>query len=133
MSGAVTATGPFDTPQSATMRFLAELAAWTAGPWAAAELAGPWAIIPVVIVLVGVPAIFSTPGDKQTVLVATPGPIRMLIELALAGVALIASAYVWPVWAALVVAVIVAFMFATNARRLRWLLAGAPPPSEKAP
>lgn len=126
MAVPVATTGPYDTPRSSATRFLVELAAWTAGPWAAAELFGPWAIIPAVVVLVGVPAIFSTPGDKRTILVATPGPVRMLIEVALAGVALISSAYVWPVWASLAVAILVAAMLATNARRLRWLVAGAP-------
>ena len=75
---------PYDTHLSSGTRFLIELAAWVAAPWAAAELWGGWAAVPTLIVLLALPSLFNTPGDKnQTSGFATPGPIRILIEMVL--------------------------------------------------
>ncbi|MFQ5610311.1 MAG: hypothetical protein ACE5F8_08600 [Woeseiaceae bacterium] len=71
---------PYDTYLSAGLRFAVELIAWVAGPWAASLWSG-WLILPTLIVLVAMPSLFSTPGDKRQVVVATPGPIRVVIEL----------------------------------------------------
>ena len=57
---------PHDTPVSAGLRFAAEIIAWVAGPWAATAAAG-WVAAPVAIVLVGLPAVFSTASDKKQV------------------------------------------------------------------
>jgi hypothetical protein len=123
----VASTGPHDSAASSATRVAAELATWIAGPWAAAELAGgPWAILPAALVLVGVPAVFSTVGDKKTVLVPTPGPVRLAIELVLAAIGVVSAWLVWPVWAALLVSAIAAAMLVTNAPRFRWLAQGAP-------
>jgi hypothetical protein len=57
---------PFDTVASGASRFAVEIAAWVAGPWAAAELAVTWiATIPTLIVLIALPGAFSTVGDKR--------------------------------------------------------------------
>ena len=116
-----------DTASSSSTRFLIELAAWVAGPWAAASLAGSrWVAVPVALVLVAVPAVFSTPGDKNQIVVPTPGPTRVLIEVVLLVAAIGAAALVWPWWAALIVALVGIAMLVTGRNRLRWLLAGAP-------
>ncbi|MDA0256878.1 MAG: hypothetical protein O3C25_03955, partial [Chloroflexi bacterium] len=86
---------PFDTPASAASRFLVEVVAWVSGPWAAAQLS-PWLILPALVILVGLPAVFSTVGDKRRVLVATPGPPRLAIEVGLHAVAAAAPWLVWP-------------------------------------
>jgi hypothetical protein len=54
------------------MRFATELVAWVATPWALASHA--W-LLPVlsVVVLIGLPTLFSTPGDKANVIIAVPG------------------------------------------------------------
>lgn len=119
---------PHDTPQSSGARFLVEVVAWVTGPWAAAELTGEWWIaIPVAIVLIGVPAVFSTPGDKKNVLIPTPGKLRVAIELTLLAVAVSASAVVITAWAwYAIVALALAFLI-TNFPRMRWLAAGATP------
>gem|GEM_PF-1769312 len=70
---------PYDNALSASTRFAVEVIAWVAGPWAAAGIS-LWLVIPAVAVLVGLPAIFSTVGDKRKIVVATPGPIRIAIE-----------------------------------------------------
>ena len=119
---------PLDTPASATLRFLVELAAWIAGPWAVADLTGTgWLAVPAVLVLVGAVSVFSTPGDKNQVVIATPGPIRLIIELALTVVAVGAAWVVWPLWAAVVVTAIAAAAQVTGWQRTRWLAIGAPP------
>jgi hypothetical protein len=81
----------------------------------------------VLLVLIGLPAVFFTTGDKRQVVVATPGPARVLIELLLHFVAAVASWLLWPPVAAVSATMIVAAAIATGLPRLRWLLRGAPP------
>ena len=114
---------PLDTPLTSGLRFLAEVIAWVAGPWAAAQQS-LWLVVPVSVVLVGLPAIFSTRGDKRQVVVATPGPLRVLLELGLHVVAVAAAWVVWPVWLAIVATVVVAAAIATGIPRTLWLLRG---------
>lgn len=126
----VAGPSPYDTPASAGTRFGIELVAWVAGPWAAAEVVGSgWAAIPALLVLVGLPSVFNTPGDKNTTGVATPGPIRIAIEMFLLVVAVGSAWAVWPVWAAVVVTLLGAVMLVAGLPRYRWLAAGAPPVS----
>ncbi|MCH8009052.1 MAG: hypothetical protein IIC91_09325 [Chloroflexi bacterium] len=117
---------PYDTPLSSGLRFLVEVIAWVAGPWAAAQQS-IWLIAPVLVVLVGLPAVFSTRGDKRSVLVATPGPLRVLIELGLHVVAIAGSWVVWPAWLAVAATVVVAAALALGTPRMMWLLRGAQP------
>lgn len=119
---------PYDTWLSGGLRFVVELIAWVAGPWAASDWLGGWALLPAAVILVGAPAVFSTPGDKHQVLVPTPGPVRFVIELDLATVAVIAAWRVWPPSAAVAVTVVVGAALITGWRRSLWLLRGAPLP-----
>ncbi len=116
---------PSDTPASAILRFLVEVIAWVAGPWAAAEVHIILAI-PVLIVLLALPSVFSTPGDKRQVIVATPGPIRLAIEVLLFAVAAAAPWVIWPVSVAGPAAVIVAGAVLFGLPRSLWLLRGEP-------
>ena len=119
---------PYDTPASAALRFVTELIAWVAGPWAVASATGIWWLaIPTAVILIGAVSVFSTPGDKHTVVVATPGPVRLALELVLAAVAVVGAWVAWPVWIALIVTVVVAGSVLAGARRARWLARGAPP------
>ncbi len=72
------------------------------------------------------PAVFSTPGDKKQIVVATPGPARVLLELILYAVAVACAWAVWPAWLALISTLIVGAAVAFGIPRLRWLLRGAP-------
>lgn len=118
---------PYDTAVSATTRFLIEVVAWVAGPWAIARGIGSWwAVLPALVVLVGLPAIFNTPGDKKATGIATPGPIRIGIEGFLALVAMVGAAVVWPSWAFVLVALLVVAMVVSGMARYRWLARGAP-------
>ncbi len=119
---------PYDTYLSSGTRFLIELTAWIAGPWAAGDLAGPWAAILTLVVLLALPSLFNTPGDKRTTGgVATPGPIRIAIEMVLLAAALWGAWTVWPSWLAVAVTVVGVVMLVSGVPRYRWLAAGAPP------
>ncbi len=116
---------PIDTPLSSTLRFVAENIAWVAGPWAVASLSA-WLVVPAVVIVIGVPSVFSTPGDKKLIVVATPGPLRLLIELALYGIAVGAMWVRWPGGIAVAATGIVAAAALTGIPRMKWLLIGAP-------
>lgn len=121
---------PYDTPLSSGLRFLVEVIAWVAGPWAAIVLTDRWwAALPTLVVLMGVPAVFSTPGDKRNVIVPTPGPIRLVIELGLAAAAVAGAWIAWPAWAGVAATVVVIASLVAGIPRARWLVAGAPPVS----
>ncbi len=118
---------PFDTVVSSGSRFLVELVVWVAGPWAAADWTGSgWAAVPAAVVLLALPSVFSTPGDKRQVLIPTPGPIRFLLEILLSAVAVAAEWVAWPSWAGVVVSGLVAVALVSGWRRAKWLLIGAP-------
>lgn len=121
---------PIDTPLSSGLRFVMELIAWVAGPWAVWVLVSPWAMPVALVVLVGLPAVFSTPGDKNTIIVATPGPVRILIELFLHAVALIAPLLVWPPYVGVIAILLVLGSLVVGIPRLIWLARGAPVPSD---
>ncbi|MEM7325377.1 MAG: hypothetical protein AAF531_19985 [Actinomycetota bacterium] len=119
---------PFDTAASSVTRFAIEVVAWIAGPWAAAVVLGAWWwAIPTLVVLVALPAVFNTPGDKTVTGVPTPGPIRMLIELLLLVVAVGGAWIVWPTWVGVAVTVLGLAMPMAGLARYRWLASGAPP------
>ena len=111
---------PYDNPLSASTRFAVEIIAWVA---ASISL---WLVIPAIAILIGLPAIFSTVGDNRKIVVATPGPVRVAIELLLYVVAIAAPWTVWPLWLAVLTTAIVLIAIASGLRSTRWLLKGAP-------
>jgi hypothetical protein len=115
---------PHDTTLSALLRFLSELIAWIAGAWLIASY-NAWLVAPALLILVGLPSVFSTPGDKRQIIVATPGPVRVAIELFLFAVAAAAPWFVWPVWIALACVVTVLVTLLLGYPRMMWLLHGA--------
>jgi hypothetical protein len=116
---------PHDTPVSAGLRFLTELIAWIAGPWAV-TLVSSWLLLPAIILLVGLPAVFSTTNDKHKVIVPTPGPVRVGIEMFLYAVAIIAPWFVWSTIASVIATGVVIAALVTGIPRMKWLLDGAP-------
>jgi hypothetical protein len=116
---------PHDTIVSAGFRFVSELIAWIACPWAA-SLVSAWLAFPVLIILVGLPSVFSTVNDKRNVVVATPGGIRIIIELLLYSVAIITPWFVWPDTLSIISVLIVVTSLFMGYSRFKWLLRGAP-------
>lgn len=127
-SSAAKFDNPLDTVLSGASRFAIEVVAWVAGPWAAADLTGTWLMtIPALAILVALPGVFSTLGDKKHVVVAVPGPVRLLIEVILSAVAIASAALVWTFVGGIIVAAVVVVMFITGAKRAKWLLSNKPP------
>jgi len=103
-----------------------------AGSWVAAQLS-VWLIFPALLILIGLPSVFSTPGDKKKIIVATPGPLRDLLEIALHLVAVAGAWIVWPGWIACCATIIVLAAIVVGLPRTRWLLSGVPVALGEAP
>ncbi|MET7289944.1 hypothetical protein [Streptomyces sp. NPDC005573] len=103
------------------LRFTTELVAWVAAPWALASWSWPLALLSVVV-LIGLPTVFSTPGDKARVIVPVPGAVTILIVLLQLVAAVTAAWAAWPPYVAALVAVLAAATVVTERRRWRWLL-----------
>ena len=84
-----------------SLRFASELIAWVATPWALWSHSIPVAIV-AVVVLIGLPAVFSTPGDRPggDGPVAVPGIVTILLVLLLLAAATMAAWAIWPWWIA---------------------------------
>ncbi|MUK00641.1 hypothetical protein GM708_01060 [Vibrio cholerae] len=100
-------------------RVAAELIAITATPWALWQHSIPTAITAVVL-LIGLPAIFSTPGDRPggDTPIAVPGIVTILIVLAHLVAATISAWTIWPWWIAAAVTALCAAVIATE--QTRW-------------
>jgi hypothetical protein len=112
-----------DGAVSSATRFLAELVAWVAAPWAASRVSVLLALV-VLVVLLALPALFNVPGDKHKIGGrAVSGPVRIGIELLLFASAVAGAALAWPEWAAVLVLLVVLVAAASNLPRWRWLVA----------
>ncbi|WP_229842537.1 hypothetical protein [Streptomyces tanashiensis] len=110
-----------DDRTASALRFATELIAWVAAPWALAEHSWLLAALSV-LVLIGLPTLLSTPGDKAHVIVAVPGWVTVLLVLLQLVVAVVGSWSAWPAWAAISVTVLAAATVVTERRRWMWLL-----------
>jgi hypothetical protein len=115
-----TQTSP-DSRLSSALRFACELIAWVATPWALAPYSIPLAVT-AVVVLIGLPTIFQTPGDKPRVIVAAPGVVTILLVLLQLVAAVVAAWVAWPMVVAVVVSVLAVACVVTEQPRWRWLL-----------
>ncbi|MGW7072441.1 hypothetical protein ACWGII_29200 [Streptomyces sp. NPDC054855] len=122
--GPATLGRPDDRIASA-LRFVTELVAWVATPWALAAYSWPLAALSV-LVLIGLPTLFSTPGDKAHVIIAVPGPVTVLLVLLQLVAAVVSSWSAWPDWAAVTVTLLATATLFTERRRWRWLISGRP-------
>jgi Protein of unknown function (DUF2568) len=105
------------------LRFLSELVAWVATPWALAShspvLAGA-----ALLLLIGLPAVFATPGDKTQVVVAVPGRVTILLVVMQLVAAAVAAWAAWPVPVALLVWLLVVLTAYAELPRWRRLTGG---------
>ncbi|WP_042398205.1 hypothetical protein [Streptacidiphilus carbonis] len=114
------------------LRFATELIAWVATPWALADRSWLLAALSVVV-LIGLPTVLATPGDKAKVIVAVPGWGTVLLVLLQLAAAVVSSWVAWPVWAAVLTSLLAAATLVTERPRRRRLLShggaapGAPP------
>ncbi|MER5448182.1 hypothetical protein ABT065_21560 [Streptomyces sp. NPDC002764] len=111
-----------DDRRASVLRFATELVAWIATPWALWSCSPPLAVLAVVL-LIGLPTVLSTPGDKAHVVVAVPGWATVLLVLLQLVAAVVSSWWLMPVWAAVLVSLLAAATLVTEGPRTRWLLA----------
>ncbi|GGZ03275.1 hypothetical protein [Streptomyces poonensis] len=109
-----------DDRTASVLRFTVELIAWAATPWALADRSWLLAALSVVL-LIGLPTCFSTPGDKAHVIIAVPGWVTILLVLLQLAAAVASSWLAWPAWAAGPVTLLAAATLVTERRRWRWL------------
>lgn len=85
----------------AALRFLTELIAWVATPWALWPYS-PVLAVGAVAILIGLPAVFSTPGDRPGggALVPVPGMVTIALVLIQLIAATTAAWVIWPPWLA---------------------------------
>ncbi|MDN0198517.1 hypothetical protein [Streptomyces sp. S.PNR 29] len=109
-----------DDRTAPVLRFATELAAWVATPWALSGHSWLLAVL-AVVVLIGLPTVFSTPGDKAQVIVPVPGRVTILLVLLQLAAAVISAWLAWPSWAAVLVSLLAATTLVTERRRWQWL------------
>lgn len=88
--------------RSSVLRFAAEVVAWVATPWALAAHSPVLAGV-ALLLLIGLPAVFVTPGDKAKVVVAVPGYVTVGLVVVQLLAAVLAAWAAWPLPVALLV------------------------------
>ncbi|WP_328764886.1 MULTISPECIES: hypothetical protein [unclassified Streptomyces] len=111
------------TDAASALRFTTELCAWVATPWALAPTSVVAAVV-AVLLLIGLPTVFATPGDKNQVLVPVPGAVTVGLVLLQLVAAVTASWAAWPAWAAVMVTALATACLWTERPRWRRLLHG---------
>lgn len=115
------ATSPHKPGLASALRFATELVAWVATPWALAGVS-PVLSVASVVILIGLPTIFCTPGDKPKVVVAAPGYVTVALVVLEMAAAVVSAWLVWPPVAAVAVCMLVVVSVVTELPRWRWLL-----------
>jgi hypothetical protein len=114
-------TSPNRPGAASALRFVTELVAWVATPWALAPHSVALAVASVVV-LVGLPTVFATPGDKPRVMVPAPGPVTVGLVLLQLVAAVVSSWLAWPAPVAAVVTALAGLTVVLEVPRWRWLL-----------
>lgn len=104
------------------IRFLTELIGWTATPWALHRVNWVIAILALAL-LIALPTIFGTPGDRPfDPPVAIPGAAMILFVFLEIAAGAVAPWFAWPTWAAIVSTALAATTIRLEQPRWRWLL-----------
>jgi hypothetical protein len=103
------------------LRFVTELFGWVAAPWALAGHSLVLAAVAVVL-LIGLPTVFGTPGDKKQVPVPVAGPVTIALVVLQLVAAVLGAWFAWPAWLAVVVTVLAVAAAIAELPRWRWLL-----------
>ncbi len=125
MNDSKTTTHMHDSPAGSGFRFMTEIIAWVTGTWFVGSF-HPILGVVALIVMVGLPTVFTTNGDKKHTMVETPGPIRAGIDFFQFGVAAVVPWFTLPNWLAAVCVAIVAAALFFGRQRFLWLFRGAP-------
>ncbi|MCP2342391.1 hypothetical protein [Actinomadura rupiterrae] len=114
------------------LRFATELVAWVGVPWALWSHSWVLAVL-ALVVLIGLPTVFSTPGDKANVIVPVPGAVTIALVVLHLVAAVVVAWTTWPAYVAVVVSVLAAATVFTERRRWRWLLSLGRSPAGRRP
>jgi hypothetical protein len=114
-------TSPNRPGPASALRFLTELVAWIATPWALWSVSRPLAIV-AVIILIGLPTVFATPGDKRQVIVPVAGHVTVALVVLQMVAAVVSSWFAWHPAIAACVSVLVAVSVVTEWPRWSWLV-----------
>ncbi|WP_329564012.1 hypothetical protein [Kitasatospora sp. NBC_01266] len=110
-----------DVKTADVLRFSTELIGWVAAPWALGRGSILLAIL-APVVLIGLPAVLATPGDKKQVLVPIPGWGTIGLVLLELGAAVAGAWVIWPAVVAVLVTVLAAACAVAELPRWRRLL-----------
>lgn len=94
------------TEAPGVLRFVSEIVAWVATPWALAAHSPVLAGV-ALLLLIGLPAVFVTPGDKVKVVIPVSGNVTILLAVLQLVAAVVAAWAAWPVPVAVLVWVLV--------------------------
>jgi hypothetical protein len=109
-----------DSRLASVLRASSELIAWVATPWALWSFSIPLAILSIVV-LIGLPTVFTTPGDKAHGVIRVPGAVTIVLVLLEVAAAVVSSWHAWYSWIAIVVSVLAVACVVTEIPRWRWL------------
>ncbi|GAA4226045.1 hypothetical protein GCM10023075_25380 [Streptosporangium album] len=109
-----------DSRPASILRFSTELVAWVATPWALWSFSVPVALLSVVV-LIGLPTVFTTPGDKAHGMIPVPGTATIALVLMQLVAAVVSSWAAWLTPIAVAVSVLAAACVITEIPRWRWL------------
>jgi hypothetical protein len=116
------ATAARDPLSVSAPRFLVEIVAWVAAPWALAPHS-IWLAVLADVLLIGLPTIFGMPGaKKQTNPVSIPARPAIALELLQPVAACVAAFAAWPPIVASLVVVAALAACVLQLRRWRWML-----------
>jgi len=112
-----------DSLSASAPRFLVEIIAWVAAPWALATHSLLLAVLADVL-LIGLPTVFGMPGaKKQKNPVSIPARPAIALELLQPVAACVAAFAAWPTIVAVLVVVVSLAACVLQLRRWRWMLA----------
>ncbi|GAB2803023.1 hypothetical protein GCM10027176_04670 [Actinoallomurus bryophytorum] len=105
------------------LRFASEIVAWVATPWALA-VHSPVLAGAALLLLIGLPTVFATPGDKVAVVVEVPGEVTIGLSVLQLLAAVVAAWAAWPVPVAMLVWVLVGVTIYAELPRWKRLAGG---------
>ncbi|WP_198940420.1 hypothetical protein [Micromonospora sp. CB01531] len=105
---------------ASALRFLIELVAWVATPWALAPHSAALAVASV-LVLIGLPTVLATPGDKKNAIVPVPGVVTIALVVLQLAAAAVSAWFAWPRPVAVAVAALALATVVTELPRWRRL------------
>ncbi|MEV0586400.1 hypothetical protein [Nonomuraea sp. NPDC050310] len=120
-SAAKAKTVAMGVDRGSALRFATEVVAWVATPWALWSTSVPLAVLSVLL-LIGLPTVFATPGSRPHVLVPVPGWVTVGLVVLQIAAAVVCAWLIWIPLLASATTLLAAVTVASELPRWRWLL-----------